>query len=62
MGAGGNPAFKIYDVDPDTYEIMDARVYMSTTLCPHLSSLLIPGVFSECIKPHIPDDTYVHPA
>ncbi|KAF4583315.1 hypothetical protein EYR38_002064 [Pleurotus pulmonarius] len=23
----GNPAFKIYDVDPDTYEIMDARVY-----------------------------------
>ncbi len=25
----GNPAFKIYDVDPDTYEIMDSRVYMS---------------------------------
>lgn len=26
---GGNPEFKMYDVDPDTYEIMDARVFMS---------------------------------
>lgn len=26
---GGNPAFKVYDVDPDTYEIMDSRVYIS---------------------------------
>ncbi|KAF8637872.1 hypothetical protein AX17_002498 [Amanita inopinata Kibby_2008] len=25
----GNSAFKVYDVDPDTYEIMDARVFMS---------------------------------
>lgn len=24
---GGNPAFKVYDVDPDTYEIMNARVF-----------------------------------
>ncbi|KAF9269660.1 sphingomyelin phosphodiesterase [Marasmius fiardii PR-910] len=23
----GNPAFKVYDIDPDTYEVMDARVY-----------------------------------
>jgi sphingomyelin phosphodiesterase len=23
----GNPAFKIYDIDPDTYEVMDSRVY-----------------------------------
>ncbi|KAJ7185376.1 sphingomyelin phosphodiesterase [Mycena filopes] len=23
----GNPAFRVYDVDPDTYEIMDAKVY-----------------------------------
>ncbi|KAG7095386.1 hypothetical protein E1B28_006142 [Marasmius oreades] len=23
----GNPAFKVYDVDPDTYEILDAKVY-----------------------------------
>ncbi|KXN83061.1 Sphingomyelin phosphodiesterase [Leucoagaricus sp. SymC.cos] len=23
----GNPSFKVYDVDPDTYEIMDARVF-----------------------------------
>jgi sphingomyelin phosphodiesterase len=26
---GGNPAFRVYDVDPDTYEIMDSKVYMS---------------------------------
>ncbi|KAJ7131701.1 Metallo-dependent phosphatase-like protein [Mycena crocata] len=25
----GNPAFKTYDVDPDTYEIMDAKVYIA---------------------------------
>ncbi|RDB27900.1 putative sphingomyelin phosphodiesterase asm-3 [Hypsizygus marmoreus] len=25
----GNPAYKVYDVDPDTYEIMDAKVYRS---------------------------------
>ncbi|KAG6824753.1 hypothetical protein H0H93_001577, partial [Arthromyces matolae] len=23
----GNPAFKTYDIDPDTYEVMDAHVY-----------------------------------
>ncbi|KAJ7185414.1 sphingomyelin phosphodiesterase [Mycena filopes] len=23
----GNPGFKVYDIDPDTYEIMDAKVY-----------------------------------
>jgi hypothetical protein len=27
--AGGNPAFKLYDIDPDTLEVMDAKVYMS---------------------------------
>ncbi len=26
---GGNPAFKLYDVDPDTYEVMDVKVFMS---------------------------------
>jgi sphingomyelin phosphodiesterase len=26
---GGNPAFKMYDVDPDTFEIMDVKVYTS---------------------------------
>lgn len=26
---GGNPAFKIYDVDPDTFEVMDMKVYYS---------------------------------
>jgi len=25
----GNPAFKVYDIDPDTFEIMDVRVYMT---------------------------------
>ncbi|KAF8627326.1 hypothetical protein AX15_004402 [Amanita polypyramis BW_CC] len=30
----GNPAFKVYDVDPDTYEIMDARVYISNLTDP----------------------------
>lgn len=25
----GNPAFKVYDIDPDTFEIVDARVYIS---------------------------------
>lgn len=27
--SGGYPAFKMYDIDPDTYEIMDVKVYMS---------------------------------
>ncbi|THH12668.1 hypothetical protein EW146_g7480 [Bondarzewia mesenterica] len=26
----GNPAFKLYDVDPDTYEVMDAKVFIGT--------------------------------
>ncbi|KZT25638.1 sphingomyelin phosphodiesterase [Neolentinus lepideus HHB14362 ss-1] len=25
----GNPAFKVYDVDPDTYEVMDAKSYFA---------------------------------
>jgi sphingomyelin phosphodiesterase len=25
----GQPAFKVYEVDRDTYEIMDAKVYIS---------------------------------
>lgn len=24
----GNPAFTVYDVDPDTYDIMDKKVYI----------------------------------
>ncbi|KAI0311070.1 sphingomyelin phosphodiesterase [Amylostereum chailletii] len=28
----GNPAFKIYDVDPDTFEVIDAKVFSSTYL------------------------------
>lgn len=30
--AGGNPAFKVYDIDPDSYEIMDVRSYYSAAL------------------------------
>ncbi|KAG6827566.1 hypothetical protein H0H92_011289 [Tricholoma furcatifolium] len=26
----GNPAFKMYDIDPDTYEVMNAYVYFAT--------------------------------
>lgn len=42
--SGGNPSFKMYDVDPDTYEIMDARVFTSESFfwsCnPRLTRLL----------------------
>lgn len=31
----GNPAFKIYDIDPDTFEIMDARTYRARFYDPH---------------------------
>jgi hypothetical protein len=31
---GGYPAFKIYDVDPDTFEVMDVKVYMSQFMAP----------------------------
>ncbi|KAF5357090.1 hypothetical protein D9756_006561 [Leucocoprinus leucothites] len=34
----GNPAFKIYDVDPDTYEIMDARVFIGDLSDPSFQS------------------------
>lgn len=27
---GGNPAFKLYDIDPDTLEVLDAKVFMGT--------------------------------
>ncbi|TFK49001.1 sphingomyelin phosphodiesterase [Heliocybe sulcata] len=30
----GNPAFKVYDVDPDTYEIMDAKSYFTNMTDP----------------------------
>jgi hypothetical protein len=32
LQTGGNPAFRIYDVDPDTYEIMDSLTYFSKSL------------------------------
>ncbi|KAF7316260.1 Sphingomyelin phosphodiesterase [Mycena indigotica] len=31
----GNPAFKVYDVDPETYEIMDAKVYIADMANPN---------------------------
>ena len=30
----GNPVFRIYDVDPDTYEVMDFRTYTSEFIEP----------------------------
>ncbi|KAI0030554.1 sphingomyelin phosphodiesterase [Vararia minispora EC-137] len=30
----GNPAFKIYDIDPDTYEVMDSKVYFTNISSP----------------------------
>lgn len=38
----GNPAFKLYDVDPGTYEVMDAKVFDGDlTQIPSSSSILI---------------------
>lgn len=28
----GNPAFKVYDLDPDTFEVLDAKVFFSMLL------------------------------
>ncbi|KAH9915702.1 Metallo-dependent phosphatase-like protein [Fomitopsis serialis] len=42
----GNPAFKMYDIDPDSYEIMDVRSYYNVLSCPPdptLTSLQRPG-------------------
>lgn len=30
----GNPVFRIYDVDPDTYDVMDFRTYTSECIDP----------------------------
>ncbi|KZV95484.1 sphingomyelin phosphodiesterase [Exidia glandulosa HHB12029] len=30
----GNPAFKFYDIDPDTYELMDVRVFFANVSSP----------------------------
>jgi len=40
-GEGGNPAFKIYDVDPDTFEIMDVKVYTSKFIVSFTAQTLI---------------------
>ncbi|EKM50588.1 uncharacterized protein PHACADRAFT_263949 [Phanerochaete carnosa HHB-10118-sp] len=34
----GNPAFKIYDIDPDTFEVMDMRVYITNISAPNFQS------------------------
>ncbi|KAI0732101.1 sphingomyelin phosphodiesterase [Fomitopsis betulina] len=31
----GNPAFKVYDIDPDSYEIMDVKSYYTNLSDPH---------------------------
>ncbi|KZV71062.1 sphingomyelin phosphodiesterase [Peniophora sp. CONT] len=34
----GNPAFKTYDVDPDTYEVMDMKVYFTNVSSPNFQT------------------------
>ncbi|EEB90651.1 hypothetical protein MPER_11114, partial [Moniliophthora perniciosa FA553] len=36
---GGNPAFKVYDIDPDTYEVMDAQVYSADLNNPNFQTM-----------------------
>ncbi|EJD50481.1 putative acid sphingomyelinase [Auricularia subglabra TFB-10046 SS5] len=35
----GNPAFKVYDIDPDTYELLDARVFIANISSPSYQTL-----------------------
>lgn len=35
---GRNPSFRVYDVDPDTYDIMDIKVYLSNLSSPTFQS------------------------
>ncbi|KAF8591354.1 sphingomyelin phosphodiesterase [Ramaria rubella] len=34
----GNPAFKLYDIDPDTLEVMDAKVFITNISDPHFQT------------------------
>lgn len=39
---GGNPVFRVYDIDPDTYEVMDFTPFYGTLLTsPHLTPYLL---------------------
>ncbi|KAJ7153824.1 sphingomyelin phosphodiesterase [Mycena filopes] len=33
--SGGNPAFKVYDIDPDTYEVMDSSIFFTNASDAH---------------------------
>ncbi|KAJ7041817.1 sphingomyelin phosphodiesterase [Mycena alexandri] len=35
VGACGNPAFKVYDIDPDTFEVMDSSVFFTNASDAH---------------------------
>lgn len=51
---GGNPAFKIYDVDPDTFQVMDMRVYISMSCHPLATILLTPRGPSKYHRTKLP--------
>ena len=36
--AGGHPSFRVYDVDPDTYEIMDAHTFIANMSDPNFQT------------------------
>ncbi|KAF8888534.1 Metallo-dependent phosphatase-like protein [Infundibulicybe gibba] len=36
--SSGNPAFKVYDVDPDTFEVMDAKVFLTNMTDPSFTT------------------------
>lgn len=45
---GGSPVFRVYEIDPDTYEVMDFVPYYSLSrLLPISRSELIRGECSE---------------
>jgi len=52
-----NPAFRVYDVDPDTYEIMDSRTFMGEANFPKNSTLRYPDVsyFRGYVRSLVPD-------
>lgn len=49
----GNPVFRVYDIDPDTYEVMDFVPYYgplaSLTSSPHLHAVQVP--LTACSPP-----------
>jgi len=47
----GNPAFRVYDVDPDTYEIMDARVFIGPASIVTMQKILTVLILGDLADP-----------